>query len=367
MSSEAYSFSLANKMDGHLIEAPEIPEVEATKEEMMDYFQTMYTIRRMEISCDTEYKARNIRGFCHLYDGQEAVCTGMEAALTKRDDIISTYRCHGLQYTRGDSVKRIVAELFGFKEGVVGGKGGSMHLYSKANRFWGGAAIVGAQMPIGAGLALANKFQAEDKSKMPIAVAMCGDGAVNQGQVWEAMNIAKLWGLPYVNLVENNRYGMGTSVERSSANVNYYKQGGVVVPGVRIDGQDVLAVREGMKWVKSVVEQGNPMFVEIRTYRYHGHSMSDPGTSYRTRDEVDEMRQTRDCIELTKQRIIEAGWSDAGELKKMEKEMRKAVDAEVKEAKAGSLPSEGDLYTDIYENEVPSFIRGVEMTTSVTH
>ena len=206
----------------------------ATKEELLHYFSEMYTVRRMEIACDTEYKARNIRGFCHLYDGQEAIGMGLQAALSKEDHIASSYRCHGLQYFRGGSVKGIVGELFGFEQGDSKGKGGSMHLYSKERRFWGGAGIVGAQVPIAAGLAFMERYKTKGAEGVPmnVAVGMYGDGAANQGQIWEAANMAKLWKLPLILLCENNQYGMGTSTSRHSSNDAYYTQGGVTIPGV---------------------------------------------------------------------------------------------------------------------------------------
>lgn len=194
---------------------------------------------------------------------------------------------------------------------------------------------------------------------------MMGDGAVNQGQVWEAANMAKLWDLPVIYLVENNQYGMGTSVNRSSANTEYYKQGGVVIPGIRCDGMDVLAVRECLRWAKDFVANGNgPLFVEAQTYRYHGHSMSDPGLAYRGREEVQQMRQTRDCVELTKKRIIDAGWASEQELKAIEKDIRAYIQDELKKAKSWDLPEEEHMYKDIFWKEEPEFVRGVETVTS---
>jgi len=198
---------------------------------------------------------------------------------------------------------------------------------------------------------------------MGVTVAMYGDGAANQGQIWEAANMSKLWGLPLILFCENNQYGMGTSVDRHSCNPSYYQQGGVAIPGIKLDGMDVLAMRDGMKWCKEYAGKGNgPLFVECRTYRYHGHSMSDPGVTYRDREEVNEMRKTKDCIDLVKSRIIEAGWASADELKAIEKSIRKEVDADIEAAKKHPLPAEDELYTDIYYNEVPAFIRGAEKT-----
>lgn len=326
----------------------------------MKYFRDMYTIRRMEIASDNEYKARAIRGFCHLYDGQEAVAVGIEAGLTREDSITTAYRCHGLAYVRGVSVEQVLAEMFGFYEGSSKGKGGSMHIYNKETNFWGGSGIVGAQVPVGAGVAFANNYfrRMAGEEKMPISVVMYGDGAANQGQIWEAANMSKLWGLPSIFMVENNNYGMGTSTARHSCNPDYYKAGGVAIPGIRVDGMDVLAVREALRWAKDFAGSGNgPLFMEMKTYRYHGHSMSDPGITYRNREEVEGVRQTRDCIENVKNKIIEAGWATAEELKKVEKQVRGEVSAAVKAAKAGKPPPVEELATDILVEGVPEYVR----------
>ena len=280
----------------------------------------------MEIACDTEYKARNIRGFCHLYDGQEAIGMGMQAGLSKEDHVATSYRCHGNQYFRGGSVKGIISELFGFEQGDSKGKGGSMHLYSKSRRFWGGAGIVGAQIPIAGGLAFMEKYKTKGAAPMNVAIGMFGDGAANQGQIWETANMAKLWNLPLILLCENNQYGMGTATSRHSSNDSYYTQGGVTIPGVQCDGFDVLAVREAIKFCKNHAGGGKgPIFLECKTYRYHGHSMSDPGITYRDRDEVSKMRASRDCIEQVKTRLIESGWQTEDSMKALEKDIRAKV------------------------------------------
>lgn len=369
MSAETAEFDISGSFAAHKTEGPTATTATATKEELLRVHELMHRIRRMEISCDTEYKAKSIRGFCHLYDGQEAVAVGMQEALDKRDNIIGTYRCHALQLVRGDRVSRIVGELFGRAGGSSAGKGGSMHFYSKANRFWGGAGIVGAQVPVGAGLAFADRFNhvregGSPDGPMPVTVAMYGDGAANQGQIWEAANMSKLWGLPIIFMCENNRYGMGTSVERHSSNPDYYTMGGERIPGIRINGMDYLAVREGMAWAKDYASKGQPIYCEVQSYRYHGHSMSDPGLTYRSRDEVKEMRTTKDCIKLITKRIVDNGWASEKELKDREKEIRAEVDKEVEEARNMPFPEEGELYTDIYHGEVPKFIRGAEITTS---
>lgn len=249
-----------------------------------------------------------------------------------------------------------------------------MHLYNKRTNFYGGAAIVGAQVPIGTGLGFYHKYKHDvhkatnKEGQMSVAIAgMCsklrcfcsfylclayGDGSANQGQVWEAANMAGLWKLPVIYLCENNMYGMGTSVERSSHNTEYYKQGQGVIPGLLIDGMDVLAVKKGMQFAKEYCGSGNgPMFVEVKTYRYHGHSMSDPGISYRTRDEVTEMRKQKDPIEQTKRRLVEAGFETEQGLKELEKEIRNEVQEALKKAKEGQEMEVREMLTDIYAAE----------------
>lgn len=305
-------------------------------------------------------------GFCHLYDGQEAIAIGMHAGLAKDDNIITSYRCHGIQYIRGDSVKRIVAELFGFEQGSEKGKGGSMHFYSKKNKMWGGAGIVGAQIPVGVGTAFAEKYKAKGKWPCPVSVNMYGDGAANQGQIWEVANMSKLWNIPAIFLCENNQYGMGTATSRSSANTEYYTYGGKIIPGVLADGMDALAVREAIKLCKDYAGGGNgPIFLELKTYRYHGHSMSDPGITYRDRDEVANMRQSRDCIEQIKGRLIESGWATEQELKDIEKDVRNVVNNEIEEARKGNLPPVELLTKDIFLEGPPSFIRMPDYTKSL--
>eukprot|EP00471_Norrisiella_sphaerica_P013680 CAMPEP_0184502654 /NCGR_PEP_ID=MMETSP0113_2-20130426/50911_1 /TAXON_ID=91329 /ORGANISM="Norrisiella sphaerica, Strain BC52" /LENGTH=330 /DNA_ID=CAMNT_0026891925 /DNA_START=327 /DNA_END=1319 /DNA_ORIENTATION=+ len=322
----------------------------------------MARYRRFEIMADTLYKQRLIRGFCHLYDGQEAIITGLEAACSYNDSIITSYRCHAHQISRGDTPANVYAELLGRQAGCSRGKGGSMHMYYKKNNFWGGNGIVGAQVPLGAGLAFAHKYKGDGG----ICVTMYGDGAANQGQVFEAANMAALWKLPVVFVCENNQYGMGTSVERHAFNSDFYTRGHYI-PGLWIDGMDALAVKKGFEFAKEYVLQGEgrPLFVECQTYRYHGHSMSDPGISYRTREEVQNVRKGRDCIEHMRNLIIEKEWATAEELKAIEKEIRKEIDQAVKDAKASPELPVSHLTDDIYFNEVPPFIRMIDHETSL--
>lgn len=363
-STSSASFDLSGSFQTCNLESSPSSSTECSKDDLLSYFEKMYEMRRMEITCDNEYKARNIRGFCHLYDGQEAVAMGIDAALSVEDSWITSYRCHCVSLLRGGTVKSVLAELFGRVDGSSKGKGGSMHFYSKKHNFYGGQGIVGAQVPVGTGLAFANKYQTAAGEKMPIAIACYGDGAANQGQIWESANMASLWSLPMVFLIENNQYGMGTSIDRHSSHQDYYKMGNHI-PGMRIDGMNVLAVREGMRFVKDFCSSGNgPMYVEMMTYRYHGHSMSDPGTTYRNREEIAFTRSTRDPLEFVKKSIIDAGFADADEIKAMEKTIRKRVQKEVLEAKESPVPNVDDAIAHIYakdehsgESEIPKFIR----------
>jgi pyruvate dehydrogenase E1 component alpha subunit len=327
----------------------------ATKDELLKYHRDMFTLRRVEVTCDQEYKARKIRGFCHLYDGQEAIAVGTEAALTRQDDWITTYRCHGAALVRGCTPTQIFAEQFGSSAGCSRGKGGSMHMYRKESNFYGGAAIVGAHVPVGAGLAFFHKYRKTSPDQLTnVSIVMYGDGAANQGQAWEAANMAQLWKLPVIFLIENNQYGMGTSIERSSALTEYYKQGGEVIPGVQVNGMDVLSMRECIKAVKAHCAGGNgPCFVEAKTYRYHGHSMSDPGITYRSREEVEKTRAQRDPIELVKMRIVEAGFATADELKDTERAIRASVQEALNEAAASPHPPSKELITDIITDGTP--------------
>lgn len=359
-STDSKSFALKNEFKTHNCDGPKVNSVTATKSELLEYYRTMVLFRRFEIVADTLYKSKYIRGFCHLYDGQEAIVTGTEAAVKKTDSIITAYREHCDQLGRGDTAGSVMAELLGKATGCSKGKGGSMHMYYPKNHFYGGNGIVGAQIPLGAGLAFAHKFRKDGG----IAITKYGDGAANQGQIYEAANMAALWKLPLIFLCENNQYGMGTSAARAAKSPEFYKRGHYI-PGLWIDGMDVLAVREGMKWAAEWCRSGNgPLFVEMHTYRYHGHSMSDPGITYRTREEINAVRTERDCIERVKNRILDAGWATAADLKAIDKQVRVEVDEAVKFAQESKGLPLDDLYSDIYHGSPPPYIRAVNIHKS---
>ncbi|GAW21780.1 hypothetical protein ANO14919_113050 [Xylariales sp. No.14919] len=329
--------------------------LDVTKKELKDMYSNMVVTRQMEMAADRLYKEKKIRGFCHLSTGQEAVAVGIEHALTKEDDVITAYRCHGFALMRGASVRSIIGELLGRREGIAYGKGGSMHMFTKG--FYGGNGIVGAQVPVGAGLAFAHKYMGRKNA----SVILYGDGASNQGQVFEAFNMAKLWGLPALFGCENNKYGMGTAAARSSALTDYYKRG-QYIPGLKVNGMDVLAVKAAVKYGKEwTIAENGPLVLEYVTYRYGGHSMSDPGTTYRTREEIQRMRSTNDPIAGLKQKILDWGVCNEEELKTLDKEARKHVTEEVAAAEAMAFPENKPeiLFEDVYvRGSEPQFLRG---------
>ncbi|KAF8361638.1 pdha-1 [Pristionchus pacificus] len=324
-------------------------QVSISRDDALKFYQQMQLIRRMESAAGNLYKEKKIRGFCHLYSGQ---AMGIKAAMTDGDAVITAYRCHGWTYLLGSTATQVLAELTGRISGNVHGKGGSMHMYTP--NFFGGNGIVGAQQPLGAGVAFAMKY----RNQKNVCVTLYGDGAANQGQLFEAANMAKLWNLPVIFVCENNGFGMGTAVERSSASTEYYTRGDYV-PGIWVDGMDVLAVREAFRWSKKYCDEGRgPLMIELATYRYSGHSMSDPGTSYRTRDEIQQVRKTRDPITGFKDRILSSNLVTEDELKAIDKTVRSEVDDAVTHATTdGVLPAEA-LYTDLYANTPAQLVRG---------
>jgi len=339
---------------GHNTEPPSL-DVEVTKDSLLKMYKEMVTMRRMEQSADALYKSKLIRGFCHLAIGQEAVAVGLEHSITEQDMVITSYRCHPFAVLRGGTITGVIGELLGRQIGMSNGKGGSMHIFTP--RFFGGNGIVGAQVPVGAGIAFAQKYL----EKPSATFALYGDGASNQGQVFEAFNMAKLWDLPCVFVCENNKYGMGTSAERSSSNTEYFTRGDKI-PGIQANGMDIIASAQAVKYARDWVISGKgPLLLEFVTYRYGGHSMSDPGTTYRTREEVQRMRSTQDPIRGLQRYIEEWGVATDVDLKALDKAAKDFVDKAVEEAKASPEPRAEDLWTDIYyKGTEPPAMRGRE-------
>jgi pyruvate dehydrogenase E1 component alpha subunit len=314
-----------------------------TRDQDLSAYRAMLLIRRFEEKAGQLYGMGRIGGFCHLYIGQEAVVVGMQMAAKPGDAVIPAYRDHGHALAVGMDPYRIMAELTGRAGGCSNGKGGSMHMFSPEKHFYGGHGIVGACTPLGTGLAFAAKYRGGD------GVCLCyfGDGAANQGQVYEAFNMAGLWKLPVVFVIENNQYAMGTSIERSSSTTDLSQRGlSFAIPGERVDGMDVRAVRAAGERAIAHARSGNgPMILEMLTYRYRGHSMSDPA-KYRTREEVQHVRETHDPIEQVRQRLLQDGL-DEDALKAIDREVRDEVNAAADFALADPEPAPAELYTDV--------------------
>ncbi len=326
-------------------ERPNEPDrFKASKEQLLEFYRQMLLIRRFEEKAGQLYGLGFIGGFCHLYIGQEAVAVGLQSALDgEKDSVITGYRDHGHMLAYGIDPKEIMAELTGRAAGISRGKGGSMHMFSTEKKFYGGHGIVGAQVSLGTGLAFAHKYN-EDGG---VAMAYFGDGAANQGQVYESFNMAELWKLPIIYVIENNQYAMGTSVNRSSAEDQLYRRGeSFRIPGIQVDGMDVLACRGAAEAALAWVRSGKgPIILEMKTYRYRGHSMSDPA-KYRSREEVQSMRDNSDPIEAVKKELNAAGVEEA-ELKAIETAIRKAVNEAADFAEQAPEPDPDELYTDV--------------------
>ena len=314
-------------------------------ERLKKFYRDMLLIRRFEEKAGQLYGMGLIGGFCHLYIGQEAVVVGMQAALEPKDQVITTYRDHGHILASGMDPAGVMAELTGRITGYSKGKGGSMHMFSREKNFFGGHGIVGANVPIGTGLAFADKY----RNNGAVCLTYFGDGAANQGQVFESFNMAELWKLPVVYIIENNQYAMGTSVVRSTAEVHLYKRGASHnIPGEAVDGMDVEAVyAAGAKAVRWAREGNGPLILEMKTYRYRGHSMSDPA-KYRSKDEVQKMRTEHDPIEQVRVRILEKKLGSEDDLKKIDAQVRDLVNEAAEFATNDPEPDVAELWTDVY-------------------
>ena len=314
-----------------------------SREILEQLYEQMILIRRFEEKAGQLYGMGHIGGFCHLYIGQEAVVVGMQSMAEEADSVVTSYRDHGHMLACGMESRGVMAELTGRKDGYSRGKGGSMHMFSREKNFYGGHGIVAAQVPIGAGLAFAHKYKRDGGVNM----AYLGDGAANQGQVYETFNMSALWKLPVIFVIENNQYGMGTSVSRAAAGLDLADRGKAYgIPGLQVDGMDVLAVRAAAREALDYCRSGKgPYILEMKTYRYRGHSMSDPA-KYRTRDEVDAMRKQHDSIEQLRDLLLREGVDEAG-LKQIDQKVKAVVADAADFALASPEPESDELFTDI--------------------
>jgi pyruvate dehydrogenase E1 component alpha subunit len=327
-------------------------KVTFSKDTYLTWYETMLRIRRFEERALMLYGQQKIRGFCHVYIGQEAVAAGLQTALRPEDPMVTGYRQHGLALSRGISSNKAMAELMGKFTGVVKGKGGSMHFFSKENYFFGGNGIVGAQIPIGTGMALAEKYRKTDN----ISVTLFGDGAARQGALFESFNMAMTWKLPVLYIVENNGYAMGTSVSRTSNVTDLYKLGlSFEMPSEAVDGMNPEAVHEAVSRAAEHIRAGKgPYFLEIRTYRYKGHSVSDPAT-YRSKEEVEEYK-SKDPIQVIENKILEHKIASPEEITQIKEKIKIEINDCVKFAEESPWPEASELYTDNYIQEDYPFI-----------
>ncbi len=324
-----------------------VPGNIASPDQMMQYYKDMLLIRRFEEKAGQLYGMGLIGGFCHLYIGQEAVVVGVQSALEAQDTVITAYRDHGHMLACGMNPNGVMAELTGRIGGYSRGKGGSMHMFSREKGFYGGHGIVGATAPLGAGLAFAHKYRGDNG----ITTAYYGDGAANQGQIYETYNMASLWKLPIIFIIENNKYGMGTSQARHAAGSLHKRGDGYDIPNEAVDGMDVLTVRAAaLKAVEHVRGGNGPYILEFNTYRYRGHSMSDPG-KYRSKEEVEQMRDQRDPIENLKKLILSLGKYSEDEFKVIEKDVKAVVNESAEFAQSSPEPDPSELWTDVLIEE----------------
>ncbi len=317
---------------------------DTSPETLLSYYKQMLSIRRFEEKAGQLYGMGLIGGFCHLYIGQEAVVVGMMAAAEEQDSLVTSYRDHGHMLAAGMDPKGVMAELTGRKDGYSRGKGGSMHMFSREKNFYGGHGIVAAQVPIGAGLAFAHKYKGDNG----VSQAYFGDGAANQGQVYEAFNMAALWSLPVVFIIENNRYAMGTAVDRASSMTEFHKRGDAHgIPGLKVNGMDVVEVRKAADLAINHCRSGKgPYILDMETYRYRGHSMSDPA-KYRSKEEVSKVRAESDPIDTLRVRILKAKAADEAQLRDIDKAVKATVTEAADFAQSSPEPDPSELYTDV--------------------
>lgn len=322
----------------------EVNKYKLTQEQYLKSFETMLLLRRFEEKCGQLYGMGLISGFCHLYIGQEAIITGLKLSEQKGDSSVTSYRDHAHIILAGTEPKYVLAELTGRATGCSRGKGGSMHMFNITGKFYGGHGIVGAQVPIGTGLAFAEKYNNTNN----ICYTFMGDGAVNQGQVYEAFNMAALWKLPVMYIIENNEYSMGTSVKRSTAMTELYRKGeSFGIPGYQVNGMDLESVYSTVKSAAEFIRGGGgPLILEMKTYRYRGHSMSDPG-KYRTKDEVETYKE-RDPLQRVRNLILEKSFAKEEDLKLIEKKIKSIIDEAADFSEKSLLPDESELYRDVY-------------------
>lgn len=319
--------------------------INISKEDAVKYYTLMHEIRAFEEKCIQVYGMGQIAGFCHLALGQEAIPAGLKYCMKDGDSVITSYRCHGNNIASGTDPKFVLAELMGRESGVSKGKGGSMHLFDTQKGFWGGHGIVGAQIPLGTGMAFANKYKGNDN----VSIALCGDGGVNQGQVYEAFNMASLWNLPVLYIIENNKYAMGTSVARHTKSEHLYKRGEPYgIDGFEVDGMDFLAVISKVSECMEKLRSGHgPILLEMNTYRYRGHSMSDPA-KYRSKDEVLKCKEERDPVSHFGDFLKEKKWITDSEIENIETQSKKKMEEAYEFALNSNEPEICELYTQVY-------------------
>jgi pyruvate dehydrogenase E1 component alpha subunit len=338
---------MATRTQSKKLAPPDELSAAMSKDELLKAYRMMLLIRRFEEKAGQLYGMGFIGGFCHLYIGQEAVVVGMQMSLKEGDQVITSYRDHGHMLATGMSPRGVMSELTGRRGGYSKGKGGSMHMFSREKNFYGGHGIVAAQVPLGTGLAFASHYRGTDN----VSLTYFGEGASNQGQVYESFNMASLWKLPAVYIIENNRYAMGTPITRGSAKAEELYARGMAfgIPGEQVDGMDVRAVKAaGAKAVAHCRAGNGPYILEMMTYRYRGHSMSDPA-KYRTKDEVQKMREEHDPIEQVKRRLVTENDASEDELKKIDAEIRAVVTDAAEFAQSDPEPDPAELWTDIYK------------------